>query len=151
MENNNYYYLLEKLPDAFVYVKAHTNGKNEVKDCQILYFNPAFESMVGLKKEELVGKSFSEIMAEEENFFSFLIEACNKVYVEGKTFQPDNSVEIGEKHCYVTFYSDKPGFIAMILRDTSHFQSEVFPNTQEYSDSAPSGLERCLPGGLIRF
>ena len=54
--NNKYRLLIENLPDAFAYNQIVLDSIGNRVDYIFLDVNPAFEEMMGMAKEQLIGK-----------------------------------------------------------------------------------------------
>ena len=83
-------------------------------DFRFLEINPAFERIIGLKAENVIGRTMRELSPDVK---SPLIEICGQVALTGESAWFENYDDDLGKHFEVTAYSPKQGQFATIFRD----------------------------------
>ncbi|NLA27433.1 MAG: PAS domain S-box protein [Firmicutes bacterium] len=113
--------LLENLPDAFAYHKMLTDSRGIPQDYLFLEVNPAFETMTGLHKDQVLGKCFSEVYPEIFDRPLDWIKNSGRVAAGEGSIRFDHYFELVKRWYEVTAYSDVPGYFATVFRDiTEH-------------------------------
>ena len=96
------------------------NGKPA--DCNFLYVNPSFERLTGLKSQDILGKTLSEIMPDSKNF---LVEKYAQLIKTGASMRYEMYFEQFAKYFEVGAYSPEPQQVAVIISDiTERKQTE---------------------------
>ncbi|OFV71092.1 HD domain-containing protein [Acetobacterium wieringae] len=96
------------------------NGKPV--DCNFLYVNPSFERLTGLKSQDILGKTLSEIMPDSTNF---LVEKYAQLIKTGASMRYEMYFEQFAKYFEVVAYSPEPQQVAVIISDiTERKQTE---------------------------
>ena len=85
-------------------------------DYRFIEVNPAFESIIGFKKEDIISKSVKEIMPETEYFW---IERYGSVAQTGLPLKFEDYSKVLDKYFDVTAYCPKKGFFAIVVNDIS--------------------------------
>lgn len=78
--------------------------------------NPAFESLTGLKSEDILGRTVRETMPETEQYW---IDACGHVAITGETVHIAHYVQALDRHYEVSAYRPAEGQFACIFVDTT--------------------------------
>ncbi len=60
--NNKIHLLVENMPDAFAYHQIVVDSDGNPVDYIFLGVNAAFETMTGLKKDDIIGKKVTEVL-----------------------------------------------------------------------------------------
>lgn len=101
-------------------VLVDQNGKPA--DCNFLYVNPSFERLTGLKSQDILGKTLSEIMPDSKNF---LVEKYAQLIKTGASMRYEMYFEQFAKYFEVVAYSPEPQQVAVIISDiTERKQTE---------------------------
>lgn len=85
-----------------------------VTDFRFLSVNESFEKLIGLKKNNIIGKTAGEVLSEDEKY---LIEVFGKVATTGEATQFDIYFARFEKYFNVSVYSPRKNQFAVILSD----------------------------------
>ncbi len=110
----DYKRLFEEMLDGFAVHEIVCDDYGKPIDYRFLAVNPAFEVMVGLKKEQVIGKTVLEVMPETEPYW---IELYGQVALSGKPISFENfSKEVG-RYFQVTAYSPQHNQFACIFAD----------------------------------
>ncbi len=108
--------LFNNMTQGFALHEVLQNEKGEVIDYKYLDVNPAFESLTGLKRDYVLGKTVLEILPDTEKFW---IDIYGKVALKGEEVKFENySREIG-KYFEVNAFSPKRGQFAVIFTDVT--------------------------------
>lgn len=133
MENTKYRLLLKNLPDAFAYHQMLTDSRGKAVDYVFLEVNPAFETMTGLSRKQVLGKKATEVYPEISGLSFDWIGTCGRAAAEVNAIRFEQHVEAWHRWYEVTAYSDAPGFFAVIFRDITEnklFQSALKENEE---------------------
>ncbi len=85
LENEQYRLLLENLPDACVSFQMVFCSNSQVYEYYFLDANPAFETMTGLTKEEIIGKKVQEVFVGDAGYDPGWSDTIDGVAATGKT------------------------------------------------------------------
>ena len=128
MGKTKYRLLLKNMPDAFAYYQVLTDSRGNAADYVFLDVNPAFETMTGLFKEQILGKRITEVYPEVSDLPFDWSKVYGRTAAEKEAIRLRHYSERGENWYEITAYSDAPGFLAVIFRDiteSKHFQSTL--------------------------
>ncbi len=108
--------LITKMMNAFALHELIYDDQGEPCDYRIIEVNPAWENIVGMKSEMVVGKTLKEVMPDIEDLW---IERYNRIV---ETSIPEEfeeyRVATGKYfHCYA--YCPEPGKLALFFTDTT--------------------------------
>lgn len=108
--------LFSNMFDSFVVCEVITGPGNVPVDSRFMDVNPAFCSMLGCDKQEIIGKTFLEIFpGAEQNWIS----AMGQVGLTGVNARFENYLgELG-RHLQVSAFSPGRGLVAMVLLDVT--------------------------------
>ena len=108
----NYRGLFNNKTFGLVYAQTIMGENNKPVDYRILEINDTYECLTGLKREEMINKTITEIVPGVEQS---LIDKHNQVALTGKDIHFE-SYEPNLKHWYdVTVYSPKKGYFISIF------------------------------------
>ena len=85
-------------------------------DCRFIEVNPAFESITGLKTNDIIGKSIADVFPGTEPFW---VDRCGEVAISGKPVQFDNGSKLFGRFFEVIAYSPQKGQVATVFTDIS--------------------------------
>jgi PAS domain S-box-containing protein len=108
--------LFESMNEAFALHEIITNEFSEPIDYLYIDVNPAFERMVGFKRDEIVGHRVLEVMPQTEEFW---IKEFGKIALEGGTTELVNYARELDKYYEVKVYSPAPRHFAVVFSDIS--------------------------------
>ena len=112
----NFQLLFCEMVDAFSVHEIICDEQGQPIDYRFLAVNPAFESMVGLKSNELVGKTVLEVLPGTEPYW---IKIFGRVALTGEPVRFENySAAIG-KHFSVSAYQPMPKQFACTFTDVT--------------------------------
>jgi len=141
-----YQTLFREMLDAFALHEIICDAENRPVNYRFLAVNPAFERMVGLTAETVVGKTVLELMPDTEAFW---IETYGKVALTGEPVVFENFAASLGKAFSVRAYSPAKGQFACIFADiTAHKQAE---EALARSHDLLTNLARLVPGVIYKY
>jgi len=108
--------LISKMMNAFASHEIIYNAEGDAIDYKFLQVNPAWEKIVGVKSEMVVGKTIREIIPGIDDIW---IERYNKVVETGIPEEFEEYSVALEKYFYCYAYCTEPGKFAVIFNDTT--------------------------------
>lgn len=138
--NQRYHLLFNEMVDAFALHEIICNEQGTPINYRFLAVNPAFEKIIGLKAEEIIGKTVLEIFPDTEEYW---IETYGKVALTGETISFNNYSAATEKHFRVMAYQPAPmQFACTFSDDTDRIRAEKALTESEkkyssYIENAP--------------
>ncbi|MFC1537649.1 PAS domain S-box protein, partial [Gemmatimonadota bacterium] len=109
--------LFDNMLSAFSYHKILFDQENNTVDSVILEVNDAWGKITGLKREEVLGKSvtdlFSEIFDRDYDWYGIV----RKVVLKGEKIKFDHYVKSRDQWFSYSYYSPKKGYLAVIFED----------------------------------
>jgi len=106
--------LFEHMLDAFALHELILDDNNQPKDYRFLLVNPAFETMTGLKSEQLIGKTILEVFPKTEFYW---IQTYGKVALTGSPIKFENYSQELNRYFEVKAYCPASGQFACIFQD----------------------------------
>jgi PAS domain S-box-containing protein len=98
------------------------NDNNIPVNYEIIDVNPAFEELLGIKKEEVLGKNISDIYQTEEPSY---LELYNNISQTGNPTHFETYFEIINKYFNINIFSPSKGIFVTIFEDiTAHRKKE---------------------------
>ena len=124
-QQEQYRLLLENLPDGFAYQRLITDEAEKPVDYVFLDLNPAYESMMGITRDELIGRKASEVFPGlQESGFDWIF-AFGEVALKGSSARFEQYFEPSGRWYEVTAYSDRPGYFITISRDITEQRNNL--------------------------
>jgi PAS domain S-box-containing protein len=111
--------LFRSMLDAFIYGKIVVDKEGKPVDWIYLDNNEAHERMLGLKKEQIIGKRVSELFPEEHNDPTDWIGRYGRVAITGEPFHFEGYRQSMKKWLHVSSYSPKKGYFVAIFEDVT--------------------------------
>jgi len=114
-ENEKKYRLLiEEMNQGLAVHEAIYDENGNMVDYRFLDMNKSFEKILGIKKEDWIGKTVLEILPKTEKYW---IDTFEQVVKTGKAFEYENySVEF-DRYYHVVAYNNQPNQFAVIVTD----------------------------------
>jgi PAS domain S-box-containing protein len=126
-------FLFDNMNGAFAYHKIVLDENGKPVDYIFVEVNKSFEYMVGLKKEDIIGKKVTEALPGTEKDPADWIGKYGEVALTGKSFKFEKySRQIG-KWFYTSAYSPMKGYFATIFDDIT-IRKENEEKLQTYSE-----------------
>ncbi len=109
-----YRLLFQNLSSGFALHEIVKDEKGNLCDYRFLEVNPAFETLTGLKADQLVGKTVREVLPDTESYW---IETYGRVAATGEARHFENFSQELNRYYAVTAYRPEPGRFATIFSD----------------------------------
>ncbi len=109
-----YSLLFNKMLDGFALHEIICDTDGKPVDYRFIEVNPAFETLTGLKHENIAGKRVLEILPMTEHYW---IETYGRVALNGESIRFDNYSAEMDKHFEVVAFSPEKGKFAVIFVD----------------------------------
>lgn len=109
--------LFMNMLNGFCYNKIIIGENNEVEDFVFIEVNEAFEKIIQLKKEQIVGKRFSKLLPDMMSSYNW-IETFSKVALTGETISFEVNV-FNDDSLWVNIiaYSTEKSYFAVLISD----------------------------------
>ena len=111
--------LFEKMLSGFAYHRIIMDDNNQPIDYEYLEINDAFENLTGIKREDIIGKRFSEVFPRIKDSGYDWIENYGEVALTGKEIAIEQYIEEYDRWFYISAYSPKTGFFATVFNDVT--------------------------------
>lgn len=109
-----YNYLFENMLDAFAVHELMVDEKNQPINYRYLLANPAFETMIGLKSDQLIGKTAVDVLPKIEPYW---IQTYGQVALTGSPIKFENYSTDLDRYFEICAYCPAPGQFACIFKD----------------------------------
>ena len=156
-----------KMLDAFVYCKIITDEAGKPVDYVYLGLNDAYERLIGIKRETILGRKATEMFPGLKNDPSDWIDTLGKVALTGKATTIENFAPTANIWVHASIYSPQKGYFVEIFEDvtirknleakleehTKNLESIVEERTKQLKDSerlAAIGQTAAMVGHDIR-
>jgi len=117
LEKEGYKIMLENLPDAFAYHQMVYDHDGNPVDYIFLEANPAFETMTGLTRDEIINRKVTDVLPGIEDSSFNWIETYAQVAAAGKSIRFEQKFDLFQRWYEITAYSNKPGYFVTFFRD----------------------------------
>ncbi|GIK84248.1 MAG: hypothetical protein BroJett025_08700 [Patescibacteria group bacterium] len=109
--------VFERMSEAFSYQRIIVDDQGNPVDFEFLLVNKALEDLVGLNKEELIGKRFSILPYKSEKRLKELIQKGGRAALQGEDFTDEFLYETKQKWFRIHFFPSTKNEFSMILTD----------------------------------
>ena len=109
--------LFESIQEAFAVGEVIVDASGRPADWRYLEVNPAFESMLGLKHDDVVGRTFNELFPDAPR--DYWIAGLGEVALSGKPARLDHFNPAEARHYEAIAYCPRPGLFAAIFIDAT--------------------------------
>jgi PAS domain S-box-containing protein len=106
--------LFSAMTDGFALHEIICTDKGKPCDYRFLDINPAFERLTGLKREEVVDRTVSEVLPDNDTYW---VEIYGKVALTGESVHFENYASALDMHYEVFAYRPAPRQFATIFTD----------------------------------
>lgn len=111
--------ILNAMSTGFTLYKI-VRGPEGDADCEFIEVNPAFEALAGLKKEDIIGKTATEILPGINDDTGNLISQCGEAALQGKSTGFDHYSEPLKKWFHASAFSPAEGYLAILFNNAGH-------------------------------
>ncbi len=129
-DKERYRLLLENLPDACVSFRVVFCSKRQAYDYYFLDANPAFETMTGLKREEIIGKKAQEVFVGDAVYEPSWSDIFDFVATTGKAAGFEHYSDLLGHWYEAIVFKARDGCLAAIYRDVTN-KKKVSKELQE--------------------
>jgi PAS domain S-box-containing protein len=124
-KDKEYKLLFSNMTSGFAYHKIITDDSGKPIDYEFIDVNTAFEQIVGLKKDTIVGKKVTAILPGTEKDPADWIGKYGKIALDGGETKFENYSQKLNKWFFVSVYSPAKGFFVTLFEDiTSRKETE---------------------------
>jgi PAS domain S-box-containing protein len=102
---------------AHAYYQIITDENGKPIDYTIIEVNPAYETINGLKRNEIIGKNATELFPGIQNSSVDWFGIFGEVALTGKTISKEIYSDLDDMWFNVLYYCPKPGYVASIFSD----------------------------------
>ncbi|MFA5782754.1 MAG: PAS domain S-box protein [Bacteroidales bacterium] len=122
--------LFDNMLNGFILHEIISDENGAPVDYKYLEINPAGEKVLGLKREDIIGKTFSQLNPDAENL---LINQYAQVASFGTHFESEFFDEKNNKYFRISTFSPKRGQFATIFEDISE-QKQAAEKSKKYTE-----------------
>ncbi|MBI1423406.1 MAG: EAL domain-containing protein [Gammaproteobacteria bacterium] len=129
--------LFENMAEGYALQEAVYDSAGNVHDFRYLEINPAFERILGLRREEVIGKTISALLPDVEAYW---LEIFTRVATTGKAARLEQYSGSFDRYFEIIAASPDQGLVAILFSDVSERKraeetqrqaATVFNNTME--------------------
>jgi PAS domain S-box-containing protein len=113
----SYRFLFDNMLSGFAYHKMVFDDHEKPIDYIFLEINAAFERLIGLKKENIIGKRATDVFPGIENEAADWLGIYGRVALTGKPIRFENYSDITKGWYSVSAYSSEKGYFASVFED----------------------------------
>lgn len=121
---DKYKRLIENFPDAFAYHQLITDERGNPVDYVFIEINKAFETMTGLKRDNVIGKKVSEVHPDISDSAFDWIGVYGQVAQEGESIRFEQYFEPADRWYDVSAFSWEPGYFTVTFREVTSQKNE---------------------------
>jgi len=121
---DKYRLLAENLSDAFAYHQLVVDENDNPVDYIFTKVNPSFEKITGLKKEDILGKTITEVLPDLKYTDFDWIGTYGKVALTGKSVHFEAFSEPLGRWYEVFAFSDEKGYFITVFKDINELKIE---------------------------
>ena len=107
----------EQMLDGYAYCQIAKDSFGTAVDYIFIDVNPAFETITGLGRVDILGKAFTEVMAGNKEFGLGWLNAYEQVTNTGKPIRFESFSEPLNRWYEISAFSPEEGYFAAVFRD----------------------------------
>jgi len=134
-----YRLLFTNITEAFFLAEIICDENGKAQDYRFLEVNPAFESHVGVKREEVLGKSHLEVFHKAD---PLIIEKYGEVAISGKAASFEFFSHVANRYIDIHIFSPEKGKFAGIFRDVTRRKQAEYALKMAYDNLEERVKER---------
>ena len=116
--------LIDNMSNGFAYHKVILNRRGVPVDYRFLEVNKAFEKIIGIKRNKIVGKKVTELFPGINKDPGNWIGKYGKVALSGRPIRFEQKLEALNRWYNISAYSPKKEFFAVLFNDITKQKSE---------------------------
>jgi PAS domain S-box-containing protein len=137
----NYHFLFANMIDGFAHCKIDLDESGKPQDFLFLEVNDAFEKLIKLKREDVIGKKATDALPGIKKYNPEFFEICWRVADSGVSQRFETEFKPLGVWFAISVYRPRQGFLAAIIEDIDE-QKRLSKTVEEYSQ----GLEITVAG-----
>jgi PAS domain S-box-containing protein len=139
--------LFSNILDAFVYGKIIVDKDGKPIDWIFLDVNDSYGKVAGLEKNQIIGKTVSEIYPDEHNDPTDWIGKYGQVAITGEPLHFEGYRQTMKRWIHVSSYSPKKGYFIAIFEDIT--ERKKAEEAVQQSEQRYRGLFGAVAGGVV--
>ena len=145
--------LFNNMMDGFTYNQIILDKNCQPADFVLLDANDAFDKLTGMKKENIIGKRFTEVFPGIEKDPANLIGIFGKVALTGKNVRFEHYLRPLNKWYLFSAYSPEKGYFVAVFEDiTERKQAEEdIKKLSKFPSENPNPIMRIAPDGTLLY
>lgn len=117
-QQSKYYYLFMNMNDFYAYYKIIYDDQHNAVDLKLLELNKSYEEFLGLDRDVIIGKSFTELFPDVKEVLNSAIQQFDGRLIIGKRAMIDEFFsEVYHRWLSVLIYSPSEGEVITIVSD----------------------------------
>jgi len=116
-EKKKYEKLFENIPIAIAHHALLYNEEGQGNDYRFIDVNKAVEVIIGIKKDEIIGKKLSSVLEKGMTRDPDFIKVFNEVAETGQRITFEKYLQPLNKWVNITAYSESPGHFKTVFKD----------------------------------
>ena len=136
--------LFNGMTEGFALHEILCDKEGEPWDYRFLEINPAFEQLTGLRREDVLGKTMSQVLPQDDPKW---VKIYGQVALTGKSIHFDNYSPVLKRHYEVFAYCPAPCQFGVLFMDITERKESA--EAQRKSQQLFSTLFRVNPGATI--
>jgi len=114
--------VIDKMLNAYALHKIILDDEGRPCDYEYIDVNPAFEDFAGVKREDIIGKRYKEIVPKHELEKTDWVSIYGKVAETGEPVTIESYTEAFEKWVIVNAYSPRKGYFITVFNDITELK-----------------------------
>jgi len=144
-KHSDYNHLLDSMLNGYAVNEIILDYENKPVDYRFLEVNSSFETLTGLKREDIIGKNILDILPQTQKSW---IELCGDVTLNQKDICTEYYAQELQRHYHVRIQSQEKGIFLTILNDITSLKN-AYSKLETQKESYES-LFNSVRVGLIR-
>jgi len=138
---------VKKIPLRYAYQKIILNSRGKAKDYVVLSVNHAFEKMIGLNRESILGKRASKIFPGASTDQSDWVDFCGTVALTGVTQETIRYVDFLGDFYKVTAFSPENEYFITVFQDIASGEAEEWRCCRKLTEA--TGIRNDIAGTFL--
>ena len=125
--------LIDRMPDGLIYLKMITDENNNPKDFVIMQVNDSFKAILGIRNEEIIGKTVSENLNFVQDIGFDIIEKLGLICLKKTEEKFEVHSNKTHNHYAISSYCPEENHIVVIVKDVTkrrRIEQEIIKSRQ---------------------